>query len=80
MSAAEKLGLAISAARFGCAAIAAQAFWFDDKVAIAAAFWLTALNADGLASIAVKAAGFASAACDAAALNFPAAAADAAND
>ena len=55
MSAAEKLGLAISAARLGCAAKAAHAFWFDDSAASAAEFWLAAANACGLAIIAEKA-------------------------
>ena len=36
LSAAEKLGLAISAARFGCAASAAKAFWLAARVASAA--------------------------------------------
>ena len=79
-SAAEKLGFAISAARFGCAAKAANAFWFDESVARAADWLLTAAKADGLAAIAEKACGLASIAWDAAALSLPAAEAVATSD
>ena len=42
MAAAAKLGLAITAARFGCAASAANAFELDATVAMAEAFLWTA--------------------------------------
>src|SRR3954462_9677927 len=65
---------------FGCAEMAAQAFWFDDKAASAALLWLAAANACGLAIIAAKACGLASAACDALALSRPDAAAEAGSE
>src|SRR5438132_8639131 len=80
LSAADKLGLAISADILGCAASAAHAFWLDDSAESAAELWLTAANACGLAIIAANACGLASTACDAAALSFPAAAAEATSD
>lgn len=80
LSAAEKLGLAISAAMLGCAASAAHAFWFDDNAASAAECLLTAANADGLAIIAAEACGLARTACIAEALILPAAAAEAASE
>lgn len=80
LSAAEKLGLAINAAKFGCAASAAQAFWFDDKAASAAGRLASASNARGFAIIAEKACGFAIICWAEAALRRPAVAAAAASD
>ena len=79
-SAAEKLGLAINAAMFGCAASAAQAFWFDASADIAAVWWLIAANACGLPIIADVACGLPKTACIADALILPAAAAEAASE
>ena len=65
---------------FGCAASAAHAFWFDDNDASAAACWLTAAKALGLAIIAADACGLAMTAFIAEELILPATAADAASE
>ena len=80
MRAAEKLGFAIKAAIFGCAASAANAFWFDASADIAADCWLIEAKACGLTIIADAACGLPMTACIAEALILPAAAAEAASE
>ena len=63
---------------FGCAAMAAHAFWFDAKADIAAECRLTAANAFGFAIIIAEACGLARMAFIADESILPAAAADAA--
>src|SRR5437660_21816 len=80
LSAAEELGCATSAPRFGCADSAAKAFWFAASVASAAAFWLMPAKADGFADIAAKACELARTACDTPAFQPPAPAAEATSE